>query len=100
MIVSARSVRRKSSHFVDFWWISAKVIGDNAEQIGRLMCKKTTGREVLVEFQQIGNAVKVTAIDPETLVEVSIMGAASVGEQILKHNVINKLSYIISKNNR
>ena len=100
MIVSARSVRRKSSHFVDFWWISAKVIGDNAEQIGRLMCEKTTGREVLVEFQQIGNAVKVTAIDPETLVEVSIMGAASVGEQILKHNVINKLRYVISKNNR
>ena len=87
MIVSARSVRRKSLHFVDFWWISAKVIGDNAEQIGRLMCEKTTGREVLVEFQQIGNAVKVTAIDPETLVEVSIMGPTSVGEKILKHNV-------------
>jgi hypothetical protein len=97
MIVSARSVRRKSSHFVDFWWISAKVIGDNAEQIGRLMRKKTTGREVLVELQQIGNAVKVTAIDPETLVEVSIMGPTSVGEQILKHNVIKKLNYVISK---
>lgn len=61
------------------------------------MGKKTTGREVLVEFQQIGNAVKVTAVDPETLVEVSIMGPASVGEQILKHNVINKLNYVISK---
>ncbi len=73
------------------------MIGDNAEQIGRPMGKKTTGREVLVEFQQIGNAVKVTAVDPETLVEVSIMGPASVGEQILKHNVINKLNYVISK---
>jgi hypothetical protein len=52
---------------------------------------------VLVELQQIGNAVKVNAIDPETLVEVSIMGPTSVGEQILKHNVIKKLNYVISK---
>ena len=30
------------------------------------------GKEVLIEIVQVGNAVKVTAVDPESLVEVSI----------------------------
>lgn len=61
------------------------------------MTKPATGREVLVEFQQIGNAVKVTAVDTATMVEVSIMGPASAGEEVLKRNAINKLSYVLSK---
>lgn len=61
------------------------------------MADPATGREVLVEFQQIGNAVKVTAMDTKSMVEVSIMGPATAGEEILKRNVINKLNYILSK---
>jgi hypothetical protein len=61
------------------------------------MADLATGREVLVEFQQIGNAVKVTAMDTKSMVEVSIMGPASAGEEVLKRNVINKLNYIIFK---
>ncbi|MDE0797435.1 MAG: hypothetical protein OSB76_17750 [Alphaproteobacteria bacterium] len=61
------------------------------------MADPATGREVLVEFQQIGNAVKVTAMDTKSMVEVSIMGPASAGEEVLKRNVINKLNYIIFK---
>lgn len=61
------------------------------------MTNPATGREVLVEFQQIGNAVKVTAVDTKTMVEVSIMGPASAGEELLKRNVINKLNYVLSK---
>ena len=61
------------------------------------MANPATGREVLVEFQQIGNAVKVTAMDTKSMVEVSIMGPASAGEEVLKRNVINKLNYILSK---
>jgi len=61
------------------------------------MADPATGREVLVEFQQIGNAVKVTAMDTKSMVEVSIMGPASAGEEVLKHNVINKLNYVLSK---
>lgn len=63
------------------------------------MAKQGTGREVLIEFQQIGNAVKVTAVDTITLVEVSIMGPASAGNEVLKQNVINKLEYVLSKKN-
>ena len=61
------------------------------------MADLATGREVLVEFQQIGNAVKVTAMDTKSMVEVSIMGPATAGEEILKRNVINKLNYVLSK---
>lgn len=61
------------------------------------MANPATGREVIVEFQQIGNAVKVTAIDTKSMVEVSIMGPASAGEELLKHNAINKLNYVLSK---
>ena len=61
------------------------------------MADPATGREVLVDFQQIGNAVKVTAMDTKSMVEVSIMGPASAGEEVLKRNVINKLNYIIFK---
>jgi hypothetical protein len=53
--------------------------------------------EVLLEFQQIGAAVKVTAIDPATQVEVSIVGPASAGEAVLSHNAINKLRYVLKR---
>lgn len=55
------------------------------------------GGEVLLEFQQIGNSVKVTAIDPATLTEVSIVGAVSAGEEALKRTAINKLRYVLDK---
>jgi hypothetical protein len=56
-----------------------------------------SGREVLIEMYQVGNSVKVTAVDPETLVEVSIVGAPSLGEEMLKRNAINKLLYVLRK---
>lgn len=61
------------------------------------MAKKSDDREVIIEFQQIGNAVKVTAVDTKTLIEVSIMGPPSAGEETLKRNAINKLQYVLSK---
>jgi hypothetical protein len=61
------------------------------------MADPATGREVFVEFQQIGNAVKVTAMDTKSMVEVSIMGPATAGEGILKRNFINNLNYVLSK---
>ena len=61
------------------------------------MAKQGANREVLIEFQQVGNAVKVTAVDTDTLVEVSIMGPANAGNEILKRNVINKLNHVLSK---
>ena len=53
--------------------------------------------EVLLEFQRIGAAVKVTAIDPVTQVEVSIVGPASASQAVLSHNAINKLRYVLKR---
>jgi hypothetical protein len=54
-------------------------------------------REVLLELMQIGNAVKVVAVDPVTGTEVSIVGSPSDGEDVLKRNAINKLNYVLRK---
>lgn len=54
-------------------------------------------KEVIIEFQQVGHAVKVTAVDPESLVEVSIVGAPGAGEEALKRTAIRKLEYVLTK---
>ena len=57
----------------------------------------TAGREVILEFQRLGNAVKVTATDSETLVEVSIQGPANASEAELRRTAIDKLNYVLRK---
>lgn len=58
------------------------------------MCDK---REVILEYQQVGNSVRVAAVDPETLIEVSIVGSASAGIEALKRTAIRKLEYVLAK---
>ena len=57
----------------------------------------TAGREVILEFQRLGNIVKVTATDSETLVEVSIQGPAQASEAELRRTAIDKLNYVLRK---
>jgi len=54
-------------------------------------------REILIEFHQIGNSVKVTAVDVETMVEVSIVGAANASQEMLKRLAVRKLDYVLEK---
>ena len=56
--------------------------------------------EILLEIQQVGNAVKVAAIDPETMIEVSIVGSPSAGEEALKRAAVRKLYYVLEKSRR
>jgi hypothetical protein len=56
--------------------------------------------EVLFEFRQIGQAVKVSAIHVETDTEVSIVGPAAAGEHGLKTAAIRKLVYVLSRRDR
>lgn len=56
--------------------------------------------EILIEIQQIGNAVKVAAIDPETLIEVSIVGSPNAGEEALKRAAVRKLAFVLKKSRR
>jgi hypothetical protein len=51
----------------------------------------------IIEFHRVGNAVKVTAMDPATLTEVSIMGPPSVGDTELTRLVVRKLEYVLAK---
>jgi len=53
----------------------------------------------IVEFIQIGTSVKVSAIDPESGREVSIVGPASAARSHLSQVAVNKLKYILAKEN-
>ncbi len=47
----------------------------------------------------IGNAVKVSAIDPVTNIEISVMGPATASPYTLKMNALRKLKAVIQKRN-
>ncbi len=53
--------------------------------------------EVLFEFRQIGNAVKVTAFHCDSLTEISVVGPASAGEASLKLLALRRLEYVLAK---
>tara|TARA_B100000029_G_C17114562_1_gene792737 strand:+ start:183 stop:401 length:219 start_codon:yes stop_codon:yes gene_type:complete len=53
--------------------------------------------EVLIEMYQVGNAVKVSAVDVATGTEVSIVGSPSTDEETLKRTAVNKLNYVLRK---
>ena len=55
------------------------------------------GREIIIEFHPVGQYVKVSAMDVESLTEVSIQGPANATEQSLKHNAIKRLEYVLKK---
>ena len=51
----------------------------------------------IVEFIPLGNSVKVTAVDPETGTEVSIVGTASAGRRELAALAVRKLRFVLDK---
>lgn len=56
-----------------------------------------TRPEYLIEFIQQGRYMKVTAVDPLTGREVSIVGDARESQHVLARNAINKLEYMMKK---
>ena len=54
-------------------------------------------RDVIFEFHSLGNAVKVTAFDTESLTEISIVGSRGMSEDILKNNAMRKLEFVLRK---
>jgi len=59
--------------------------------------KEIGGRGVILEFQRVGNYVKVSAMDVETLTEASIVGAASASQAELERLALKKLDYVLKK---
>lgn len=54
-------------------------------------------REIIIEFFHIGNLVKVSAMDTQTLTEISIQGPKSAGEVTLQRNAMLRLEYVLRK---
>jgi hypothetical protein len=61
------------------------------------MSSEMKKREVIIEFANIGQIVKVSAMDSLTLTEISIQGPKSAGEEVLKRNAIKRLEYVLRK---
>ena len=59
-----------------------------------------TPRDVIVELFAVGAYVKVSAMDPATLTEVSIVGDPNAGEAALKRAALRKLEYVLSRRGR
>ena len=57
------------------------------------------GREsgVIFEFISVGAYVKVSAIDPATGIEASIVGDPTRGEHALRQTALRKLKYVMEK---
>lgn len=60
--------------------------------------KKVGGREVLLEFHHVGDYVKVSAIDPVTNTEASIVGSPKATNQELTQLAVRKLEFVLRKN--
>jgi hypothetical protein len=54
-------------------------------------------RETIFEFIRMGGVVKVTAVDPSSGVEASIVGDPTAGEAALKRLAQQKLDYVLAK---
>jgi len=55
------------------------------------------GREVIIEYHSVGMYVKVSAMDTQSLTEVSIQGPATASESLLKRNALKRLEYVLKK---
>ena len=51
----------------------------------------------IIEFTLVGGSVKVTAVDPKTMTEVSIVGSPQYSQEFLTRQAVKKLEYVLSK---
>lgn len=65
--------------------------------LDRLMKDLLQGREVIIEFFSVGHFVKVSAMDVQSLVEVTTQGPASSPRSLLKRNAMKRLEYVLKK---
>ncbi len=61
------------------------------------MFEALQNREIIFEFHQMGNLIKVSAMDVKTLTEVIIQAPANASEQIMKHNAMKRMEFVLRK---
>jgi hypothetical protein len=57
-------------------------------------------REVIFEFVRVGGAMKVTAVDPASGIEATIIADPNAGEAMLKRLARQKLDYVLARQKR
>jgi hypothetical protein len=67
---------------------------------GRYSSGMAEEREIIFEFVRVGAATKVTAVDPTTGTEATIVGDPAAGEAALKRLARQKLDYVLAKRAR
>ncbi len=61
------------------------------------MAENLKGREVIFEYRQVGNIMRVTAMDTATMTEVVIQCPVNAGELAFQKNALMRLEYVLKK---
>lgn len=61
------------------------------------MTEKMRGREVIFEFQPVGNIMRVSAMDVATMTEIVIQCPVTAGEAVFQKNGLLRLEYVLRK---
>ena len=61
------------------------------------MASPLDNREIIIEFHPVGNIVRVSAMDTQSLTEISIQGPANTPQEMLKRNAVKRLEYVMKK---
>jgi len=69
---------------------------NRASETGAVMATLNEN-QVIIEFIRVGAYVKVSAVDPVTGIEASIVGNPASGEATLKRTAFRKLQYVLEK---
>jgi hypothetical protein len=61
------------------------------------MAEILKGREVIFEYRQVGNIMRVTAMDTATMTEIVLQCPVSAGEAAFQKNALMRLEYVLKK---
>ncbi len=61
------------------------------------MAEILPGREVIFEFRPVGNLMRVSAMDTDTMTEVVVQCPAGAGETVFKNAALKRLEYVLKK---
>ena len=64
------------------------------------MTENMKNREVLFEYRQIGNLMRVTAVDVATMTEIVVQCPVSAGEALFQKQGLARLEYVLRKNGK
>lgn len=65
--------------------------------MGGNMAENLKGREVIFEYRQVGNIMRVTAMDTATMTEIVLQCPVNAGEAAFQKNALMRLEYVLKK---